>query len=428
MKWLIIFSTGKYHLFDHPNEIIEMIFFHCDNILKLTLVCPSLNILISQSPTLMGKVKVTWNAELLKSSRKYSRLSFFQVHPIDWEQLITFIKKYKKSLIEIVIDRILTFQLEPKYYEILSTLSQTLKKLTTNFLPGVETFGMLEFPNLEEWICATRGDDVLTFQSWKTPNLKKLTIGNGQMSSKRNLVSFLKEQLKLQVLEIRNGQSSKDFLEAASVFPFPFNLNKLKLTLFINDSNLPFSLFARSLKQPLKALSMEYYAYQEDDFRQILEMGLEELELTFARYGHATLPSLHNQTIKKLSLKLFSEMMYNEGLEHVLESFQGVETLFIEGFRFSTPLTESIASTLPKLKNLDLSSITYDFPLGGFDFIRILKNSQQTSAKDESGKAPEHEFVSTANVLTSLVKDCTSRNKELSLQKVFYQANCYSHY
>lgn len=265
-------------------------------------------------------------------------------------------------------------------------MSQSLKRLITIDLPReVAKIGILEFPNLEEWRWDAWRDDSLSLQGWKTPTLKKFVYS--QVRPANDLVSFLRDQLQLQDLEIKNPRDVDSLVEAS---PFSFNLAKLNVRFFFraisdSDNHSQFFLpFIQSQKQSLKVLILDSFVFGDEDFCQMMTLELEELELINVDYRSVTPTNFQNQTIKKLTMKLWREMAFNDGLTHVLEACHGVETLCIQGLNFSTLLVESIASTLSKLTNLDHSKVSSDFSLNGLNYIRVSKHFQPNMANEEN--------------------------------------------
>lgn len=94
-----------------PPEILEIVFFLCDNFLQLTLVCPSFNEIISDSPSLMDRLTLDWDrltsewdarnsriSTLLESDRKYGRLVLYLKDLVHFPRLMCFIEKHKRTL------------------------------------------------------------------------------------------------------------------------------------------------------------------------------------------------------------------------------------------------------------------------------------------------------------------------------------------
>lgn len=395
-----MYSIEKFSLFNYPPEVIEMIFFHCENILALTLVCPSFNCIISNSPMLMKKLTVRWKAKkscwristsyigitvepedetyidrmmhhrphpgntrkLLQSNRRYTSIFLDNASPEDWQQVVDIIGNYKQTVtvLKIASDydkiRLNSWQ----YVEILSTLSENLRKLTVINAPeDIAFMGVLEFPNLEELSLAGKG--TLLFQGCETPKLKKFSAGYIS-----NFLGFIENQPELHDLEIEDASHVVEFFDAARLKPFSFKLIKFKIVgeHYKQTKFLELSHFLESQRQSLKVLSIKQVKLHYKELRHILTLHLEELACNIAVTSVRSL-NLQSHSIKKLTFiyREQSSRMTNHGMAQVLEACPNVEILSLEGYEISKEMWKQITSSLTKLKNLHLTDSFFLFPL-----------------------------------------------------------------
>lgn len=377
-----------------------MIFFHCEKILALTLVCPSFNCIISNSPMLMKKLTVKWKATksswrisrsyvgitvepedetfidrmmhhrphpgntrmLLQSNRRYTSIFLDNASPEDWQQVVDIIGNYKQTVtvLKIASDydkiKLNTWQC----FEILSTLSENLRKLTVINAPEHIAFtGVLEFPNLEELSLAGMG--TLLFQDCETPKLKKFSAGYIS-----NFLGFIENQPELHDLEIGNASHVVEFFDAARLKPFPFKLIEFKIFgEHYKQTRFPeLSHFLESQRQSLKELSLTQVKLHYKELRHILTLHLEELVCNIAVTSVRSL-NLQSHSIKKLTFihREQSSRLTNDGIIQVLEACPNVETLSLERYEISEVMWKQITLSLTKLKNLHLKNTSFLFPL-----------------------------------------------------------------
>lgn len=376
---------------------MEMIFVHCEDILEITLVCPTFNAIVSQSARIMEKLTAKWPSpinfhqldqrstdSLLESNRKYRRLELKDLEPSDCEKIIVFIRQHKRTLIELNV--FLDLQVEPWFYfKILSIASRNLKKLTTTGLMDViPPMDIINFPNLEEWICS--GKDSLRLEGWKTPKLKKFVS-----PFTNDIFSFLSQLSQLRDLRIKKSGTVREFLTAASLTPFSLNLEKFNI--YGAYDHIP-ELFPYLESQIdfLKVLSLDKIILQTDDLHRILKLKLEILDLFNISY-HVESPSmLKNRTIATLSfintLQNMLEFDITE-ISYVIASCSMVTTLSVEGYKISKDMSNSIVSSLHNLRTLNLSNTTFTFPFEEMDCYPSL----ETFASKDLIKAEWESFV-----------------------------------
>lgn len=361
-----------------------MIFAHCDEIIKLTMVCPKFNNIISNSHLLMSRLQVRLRKtkksirKLLQSDRKYKRLSIDNNDPENAEQVNLFVEKHQRTLRELTINysKHSELKMEPQQlHGMLSTLSERLNTLTTSTPPNeFASMDALEFPNLETWTCRTICVNKFQLHNWKTPKLKKLIYENVQLASSNhrvyseNIISFLRSQTQLKDLWLDSTHDTQAFLKAAKRSPFAFNLTRIRIECSsnYNDEVVP---FVESQRNSLKILSLRRFTIKDEDFQRILALQLEEFELSYADFSSLRPSSIRSQTIKKLSFKaFFPHMCYplrDGGLTHVIASCPEVDTVFIKRYDMTREMSAAFAS-MPKLKNLTLSGISFQYDFDDF--------------------------------------------------------------
>lgn len=322
-----------------------------------------------------------------------------RVTTLDWMQLIVFIEKHKRTLEGLKLNNVNGSNAFGTWWypEILVTLSESLRTLTTHcFRNDVYNIGILELPNLEEWICGS--SNMKVFRHLKTPKLRKFVSDHTC-----GMFSFLRNQRQLKDLEIKYPYwKIPDFLEAARFSLFSFNLSKLKIC-HPSYPYIEYSSFLESRRDSLKVLSLERLTLHNDDLDQILKLKLEELELIEVSYYSSSSERLSNQTIAKLSLTASdcSTTSYEMFIQ-VIEACSNVETLSVKGFEITKSLSTAIAAFLPKLKNLDLTRTTFAFPLNAMDQYPSLKTLSTNFVEGNVWKAfvamnPQLKIVIIAN-------------------------------
>lgn len=392
-----------YPILEHPAEIIEMIFAHDRNLLALTLVCPSFNDFISQSPSLMRKVNVkfrnssrqTWN-HMIQSERKYRNLYIQELDPSKWHQLMNFIEKHVQNLRGITFPITYhSFQSHKwKAFETLSAVSKHLKSLRMfDLRVEVPPSSALEFPHLEHW--TWNGSERNRFQCFRTPKLKEFIYSYerfhydaSDLSVENNLVTFLRDQPPLKKLSISDLLEAETFLAAAKLRPFPFQLDEVAFVEPFHLSNpcLPISVlrlfpFLESQIHSLKVLKLEKCELENEDFHKIFTLELKELHLIDWDYCSLSPSKWQSQTIKKLLFKHHECWEYNGGMIHVIEACPMVEIISAAGQKIQKAVSTSMASKLLHFKRLGLINSEFAFPLSELDHYPSLETFSAYAVK-----------------------------------------------
>lgn len=323
---------------------------------------------------------------MLLSKRKYGRLDIAEFYPQDFPELMSFIEKHKQTLIDLQICTDL--ELRPQqYFRMLNMMSENLKTLSTTDIPvEVADKGEIVFPNLEEW--TWRGCERFMFVTWQTWRAT---------SDVTNMVSFLRVQPQLRNLKIMNSMELVEILAAARLAPFPFNLKNLTITVLPMRYTL-YGPFLEHHRQSLRVFTLRHAILRNDDFRRILSLPLEELAFRGCKFYNLETTNLQSQTIRKLSFVMEEVVFSTYKMNRIIESCPMVETLSLEGGGISKSLSRWIASSLPNLKNLELSRTGFNFkPTGDERYASLEKlsayNVEAQSLKCFIDENPQLKFV-----------------------------------
>lgn len=338
---------------------------------------------------------------MLLSKRKYGRLGIAEFDPQDFPELMSFIEKHKQTLIDLQICTDL--ELKPQqYFRMLNMMSENLKTLSTTDIPvEVADEGQIVFPSLDEW--TWRGCERFMFVSWQTPRLKKFVYQKTHKYYSRatsdvtNMVSFLRVQPQLRNLKIMNSMELVEILAAARLAPFPFNLKNLTITVLPMRYTL-YGPFLEHHRQSLRVFTLRHAILRNDDFRRILSLPLEELAFRGCKFYNLETTNLQSQTIRKLSFVMEEVVFSTYKMNRIIESCPMVETLSLEGGGISKSLSRWIASSLPNLKNLELSRTRFNFkPTGDERYASLEKlsayNVEAQSLKCFIDENPQLKFV-----------------------------------